>query len=387
MKALVLGIGLQGKAVLHDLERSPLVDEIMAADLEAEPVEAHIRRAGLRKTRAVAVDASDPSGLRDAIRRSGAGVVVCMLPPSLGHAVARAAVDEGVAFVSTSYAGPIAELDAEARERGVTVLPEMGFDPGIDLVLAALAVGELDQVVGLRSYGGGLPEPAACDNPLRYKITWTFEGVLRAYTRPARLLEDGRETRIPGTELFRPDHVHTLAIPGLGPMEAFPNGDAVRYAQAFGLGPELRHMGRYALRWPGHSAFWYPLVRLGFLDESPVEVDGALVSPRRFLVEHLSPRLQFQPDERDVAVLRVHAWGEREGRKHEVVYDLIDYRDLDTGLFAMNRTVGYTASIAAQMVMTGEISQAGVLSPVRDVPGHRLLEELRARGIRVVRRT
>ena len=89
-------------------------------------------------------------------------------------------------------------------------------------------------------------------------------------------------------------------------------------------------MGRYALRWPGHSAFWYPLVSLGFLDEDPVEVDGALVSPRRFLVEHLTPRLQFRPDERDVAVLRVHAWGEREGRKHEVVYDLIDYRDLDT---------------------------------------------------------
>ncbi len=387
MNALVLGIGLQGKAVLHDLDRSPRVSGITAADLAAEPVDEYVRAAGLRKVRVAAVDAADRDAVRKLIRASGARVVVCMLPPSLGYPVARAAVDEGVGFVSTSYAGAIAELDAEARERGVTVLPEMGFDPGIDLVLGALAVDELDRVEGLRSYGGGLPEPAACDNPLKYKITWTFEGVLRAYTRPARLLIDRQEVRIGGDEIFRPEHVHTVHIPELGELEAYPNGDAVRYAEVFGLGSGLRHMGRYALRWPGHCAFWYALVHLGFLDETPVEVDGALVAPRRFLVEHLTPRLQFRPHERDVAVLRVHAWGERAGRRHEVVYDLIDYRDLDTGLFAMNRTVGFTASIAAQMVLTGEIAGPGVLSPVRDVPRERLLDELRARGIRVVRRS
>ncbi len=387
MKALVLGIGLQGKAVIHDLERSPLVEEIIAADLAAEPVAEHIRRAGLRKTRPLAVDATDHDALRDAIRASGARVVVCMLPPALGYGVARAAVEAGVAFVSTSYAGPIAGLDREARERGVTVLPEMGLDPGIDLVLGALAVGELEGVEGLSSYGGGLPEPSACDNPLKYKITWTFDGVLRAYTRPARLLRDGREVRVPGTEIFRPDHVHTLEIPELGTLEAYPNGDAVGYARVFGLGPELRHMGRYALRWPGHCAFWYALVQLGFLDEDPVRVGGGLVSPRQFLVQHLTPRLQFRPGERDVVILRVHAWGRSKGRKRDVVYDLIDYRDLDTGLFAMNRTVGYTASIAAQMLLSGEIDGPGVLSPVRDVPAGRLIDELRARGIRVVRRT
>jgi saccharopine dehydrogenase-like NADP-dependent oxidoreductase len=34
MKALVLGIGLQGKAVVHDLDKSRLITEIIAADTD-----------------------------------------------------------------------------------------------------------------------------------------------------------------------------------------------------------------------------------------------------------------------------------------------------------------------------------------------------------------
>jgi saccharopine dehydrogenase-like NADP-dependent oxidoreductase len=67
----------------------------------------------------------------------------------------------------------------------------------------------------------------------------------------------------------------------------------------------------------------------------------------------------------------------------KVTYDLIDYRDLETGLFAMNRTVGFTASIGAQMILTGKITQAGVLSPVRHVPPREFIEELKARGMRI----
>ena len=67
----------------------------------------------------------------------------------------------------------------------------------------------------------------------------------------------------------------------------------------------------------------------------------------------------------------------------KVTYDLIDYRDLETGLFAMNRTVGFTASIGALMVLTGQITRAGVLSPVRHVPPHEFIEEVKARGIRI----
>ena len=34
---LVLGLGLQGRAVVHDLEKNPMVGEIIGADLQLVP--------------------------------------------------------------------------------------------------------------------------------------------------------------------------------------------------------------------------------------------------------------------------------------------------------------------------------------------------------------
>ena len=308
-------------------------------------------------------------------------------PPQFGYRLAQIALEFGIPFVSSSYAGEIAGLDGEARRRGVVILPEMGMDPGIDLILARAAIDELDTVYGLYSYGTGLPEPdCAGDNPLGYKITWTFEGVLKSYCRPARFLKDGEEVRLPGEDIFMEEHGHMVEMTGLGPLEAYPNGDAIHFIEAFDLGPGIRDMGRFALRYPGHRRFWLTMSRLGFLDDTPVTIDGASVSPRRFLVHHLTPRLQFGDRERDVAALRVKAWGVKDGRDVSVTHDLADYRDPDTGLFAMNRMVGFTTSIGVQMILSGVITTPGVLSPARHVPPGLFLEQLEARGMRGERR-
>jgi lysine 6-dehydrogenase len=387
VKALVLGMGLQGKAVVHDLERSEIVTAIVAADIEAEVANAYIGRKAYRKVQAVALDAQRPEGVDQLLRETRPQVLICMLPPDFQPAVARAAARAGVHYVSSSYTGALAELDGLARENGVTLLPEMGMDPGIDLILGRLAVDELDVVHGLRSYGAGLPEPAcAGDNPIRYKITWTFDGVLKAYMRPARLLQDGQEIAIPGGRIFRPEYGHSFEVPGVGVMDAYPNGDALRYVEVFGLGSELREMGRYAMRWPGHNPFWNAMAELGFLDETPERVGGVDLSPRRFVVEHLSPRLQFADGERDLVVIRVEAWGLKNRQPLRATYELVDYRDLATGFFAMNRTVGFTASIAAQLILSGRVRNTGLLNPAADLPAAAVVEELKKRGMTIERR-
>ena len=389
-KVLVLGVGLQGRAVVHDLMRCPEIGSVVAADVSREQVLESL--AGLVDARrgqveAVAVDASQEEALTALLEAERPDVVVCMLPPRLGPRAARLALRSGAHYVSTSYTGALSELDVLAREQGLAVLPEMGLDPGLDLVLCRLALDELDEVHGLEAYGGGIPEPAcADDNPLRYKVSWTFEGVLDAYVRTARRLVDGQEQLVERTEIFHPSVVSTEEVDGVGTLEAYPNGDALSYIEAFGLGTGLRDMGRYSLRWPGHCAFWYPLVQLGLLDEAPTVLCGGVgFPPRKLLAEHLGPRLQFRADERDLVVLRVRARGLTSGARREVVLDVVDFRDLETGFFAMNRTVGYTASIGAQMLLSGEIERRGVLSPTRDVPPGPLLEALETRGIIVTK--
>jgi len=389
MKIIVLGMGSQGKAVIHDLEVSSLITEIFAADIfvtenSLTEAEDYLAKRGYSKTRAIRLDVVNEKDLAGIFSRRGINAVICMLPIQLALTAARAALDAGIPFVSSNYTYDLSVLDDLAKEKKGIILPEMGLDPGIDLVLGRLAKDELDVVHGINSYGGGIPAPeCADDSPIKYKISWIFDRVLDVYVRDARLVKNGKLQIVPGNEIFREENVHEIEFPGIGAVEAYPNGDSERYVKIFGLGKELVEMGRFALRWPGHSKFWRTMVDLGLLDDSSVKVGNGDISPRAFLAKCLSPRLQFSSDQRDVALLRVEAWGLKDGRKVKVTYDMVDYRDLETGLFAMNRTVGFTSSIGALMILTGKITQTGVLSPVRHVPPREFIKEVEGRGMRI----
>jgi lysine 6-dehydrogenase len=384
MKAIVLGIGLQGKAVIHDLEQSELISEIIAADIDLSHTAQYLNRMGYSKTRALKLDVAQEQDLAKTFSGMDIRVVVCMLPIELALTAARAALEAAIPFVSSNYTYKLTELDALAKEQGGIILPEMGLDPGIDLVMGRLAVEKLDEVHGLYSYGGGIPAPeCAADSPIKYKISWIFDRVLAVYTREARLIKNGKLLVVPGNEIFHQENIHEIEFGGIGSIEAYPNGDAERYVEIFDLGQGLVEMGRFALRWPGHSRFWRKMVALGLLDDTPVKIGNAEISSRSFLTRCLTPRLQYRKDERDLALLRVEAWGLKDGRKVKVTYDLIDYRDLESGLFAMNRTVGFTSSIGAQMILSGRITQTGVLSPARHVPPDAFIHELEARGMHI----
>ncbi len=74
----------------------------------------------------------------------------------------------------------------------VTLLNEVGLDPGIDHMLAMELFeiiredgGRIDSYI---SYCGGLPAPEYADNPLRYKFSWSPRGVLTALLNPAKYL-------------------------------------------------------------------------------------------------------------------------------------------------------------------------------------------------------
>lgn len=58
MKAIVLGMGLQGKAVIHDLEQSDLISKIFAADINLDNAQAYLEQRGYTKTEVLKLDAS-----------------------------------------------------------------------------------------------------------------------------------------------------------------------------------------------------------------------------------------------------------------------------------------------------------------------------------------
>lgn len=383
MRYLVLGTGMQGRAAVHYLATRAEADVITAADRDTSAARGFADQQGYgSKVRWVSVDADDRVALR-ALVGGGHDVVIDLLPVPFIGVVAEAAIAAGVPLVNTFYPTPaLRALDPAAREKGVILLPELGMDPGIDLILLGDAARRFDRVTEVLSYGAGIPEPEAADTPIKYKISWTFEGVLRSYRRPARLVRDGQLVQIPDTGQFLPEHGHTIDVDGVGPLEAFPNGDALPYLDLLGIGPQhVRHAGRYALRYPGHSAFWRTMVGLHLLDDEPVIVDGIAVNRRRYLAAALEPHLQYAPGEKDLGILRVDVAGVRGGAPSRIVHEVIDRLDTRTGLSAMSRLVGFTASIGARMIARGDIAGAGLLSPLTDVPFAPLMDALAACGI------
>lgn len=385
MRVLLLGVGLQGRAALTDLVRSPDVAQIVAVDQAIDRLARFVDTLETTKVECVQADASDPDELSGLLSRD-VDLAIELLPSAFQTTVVTAAVEHGAHVVSTTYDDGLSALDADARDADVTVMPECGLDPGLDLVLCRLAIEALDEVHELNSYGAGIPERSAAHNPLGYKISWNFDDVLKAYNRPARLLRDGHVIDVEADELLAPAHVHTVQIDGVGELEAFANADALAYAHRFGIRDDLRSTGRYSMRWPGHCALMHALVQMGFLSDEPVDVEGTPIVPRVVLRDLVGPQMQYGPEERDLAILRVEARGRRDGAETSVVYELVDRRDLTTGLLAMNRTVGFTVSVVAQMILRGEIDSRGVRSPTSDVPGEALLTELETRGVSVRQR-
>lgn len=382
MNILLLGVGLQGRAALHDLVHSPDVTHVIAADADHDGLLTYVRTLESDKVTPIRMDARDPAQLAAAMAQVDA--VIELLPTGFHALTARVAIEQGIHWINASYPGPDVQALAEAAEAaGVALLPECGLDPGIDLLLTAQVLRELDEVHEFYSYGSGVPEPAAANNPLGYKISWTFDGVLGGYRRSGRIVKDGRVTPFSDREQF--EQIHIISVADLGEMEAYPNGDVVPYLEILGITSTVREAARYTTRWPGHVEFWKKLVDLGFLDTEPIEVEGVTVTPRSFVRDLLAPQLQYADDERDVAFLRIDATGVKDGEPRRVVYEIVDYRDLETGLLAMQRTVGFTASIGAQMLVRGDIDSTGLLSPLTDMPAEHALEALSARGIHVRR--
>jgi len=381
MKIAVLGgLGLQGKAALLDLARSSRVREIVCADVSLKAWDRLAAITDVSKIKPVQVEGSSKQALV-ALLKEDFDAVIDLLPLPFMINAFEAALETRVPLVSTNYGKPIQHLHEAAKTAGISFMPECGLDPGIDLVICGHAVRQFDELHVLNSYCGGIPEKNACTNPLNYKISWNFDMVLRSQKRASVFIKTGERLELPAEQQHETDMIHTIRFPGLGEMEAVPNGDVVFYTDLLGVTPGIRDAGRYALRWPGWCAFWRPLKRLGLLSDEPLPGLDCAVTPHQFMVKLLEPQLQYANDEKDVVAMYNVFSGLKDGRSKTIKTSLVIERELKSGLYGMSLGVGFPASIVAQMIASGEIATKGVLNPALDVPYAPFMAALAQRGI------
>ena len=394
-----LGYGKMGKAVLDDLLKTAVFDELIVADAGPN-FQSEIARITDPRVRAVRLNVDDWQALLALIR--GAEVVIELLPIRFTMQVAQAAVEAGTHLVSSVFivdwsvqdpAGvrrqqeQMAEIDRKAKEKGLTVLKEFGMDPGLDLIVAAKTLHQLDTVHVLYTYGAGFPEHRLANaNPIGYKFTWSIVDTMYSYAIPGRIIKNAKPQEILADGMFVPGNFHMLELKEMGgPLECFVSGDGESLAKLFpSIAGSATSLGRFICRRPGHAAFWEKMVKCGFTRSEPVEVDGVKVIPAEFCAALLGsqPQFHYGPGERDMALIRADARGTKNGRPTRVVGQIVDYRDLETGYTAMQRTVALPMSIGAQMIASGKLCKRGIIGPT-EVPLEPFLAELRTRGLKI----
>ena len=377
MRMLVLGAGLQGSACAYDLLQNPDVKEVRLADIDVGHIADFLGPYSGTRLIPTPLDVRDRPAVLALMRESDA--VMSAIPYYFNLEMAKLAVEAGTNFCdlggNTEIVFQQKQLDAKAREKNITVIPDCGLAPGMVNILAQHGIEQLDRVRSVKIFVGGLPQHP--EPPLNYQIVYSLEGVLDYYTTLSWVLREGKRTQVKAlserekVEFPRP----------VGELEAFHTAGGLS-TMAFRYEGKIPTMEYKTLRYPGHAHIMEAIRELGLLDTTPVDVKATRVVPRELFVSTVGPRLT-KPKGRDLVALRVVVEGTKDGKAKRIGWELLDYYDEARGISAMMRTTGYSLSITGQMQACGEIHPAGVHTPDECVPAEKYVAELEKRGIHI----
>ncbi|XP_034939038.1 alpha-aminoadipic semialdehyde synthase, mitochondrial [Chelonus insularis] len=370
-----------------------------------------------------------------------ANVAVSLLPYDLHHVIAKTCIETKTHLVTASYLNDkIRALHDEAENAGITILNEIGLDPGVDHLLALECFDDVKQAGGkiesFISWCGGLPAPECSDNPLRYKFSWSPRGALLNTLSPAKYYHNGQVVEIAGGGDLMSAVQGLDFLPGFA-LEGFPNRDSTVYKDLYGI-HNANTILRGTLRFEGFSETVQALQYLGLIDPNPhpslhpngpditwrtlicnllglmndnifyenlkrkliervnsedkaqaIEQLGLLAeesvvklnTPLDTLTHYLSKRLYYDKNERDLIILRHDIrvlWPDNKVEDKGI--NLVIYGDPE-GHSAMSRTVGYPTAIATKMILDGEIQQKGVILPFTPDIYRPILSRLKSEGI------
>lgn len=355
MQITVLGAGMVGSAIARKLAEDGRF-QLTAADRSPQALAELERRAPVRT---VCLDLSASENI-DQLAAS-ADLVISAVPGFMGFKTLQTVIEAGKNVVDISFFEQDAfDLDALARSQGVTAVVDCGVAPGLSNIIAGYARTQLDQIDLIDIAVGGLPQ--ARHWPFEYKAVFSPIDVIEIYTRPAWLVENGREVVRPALS-----GLEMIDFPGVGTLEAF-NTDGLRTLRRTLAAPNMRER---TLRYPGHANLMRVFRESGFFGDEAIDVRGQAVRPIDLTSRLLFEQWRLGKGDADVTVFQTVIEGRKGGQRLRLSYDMVDRFDQATQTSSMARTTGYTCAAVACQVLEGRYTQKGICAPedVGQTPG------------------
>jgi lysine 6-dehydrogenase len=357
MKVLVIGAGLMGRGATYDLVRNDAVEQVIVADINSEAANSLAKDMG-DKAVAETVDATKKSQLVKAFSKADSVISAVSYTVNVLHT--EVAIETGTHLCDLGgnkfVVDKQIEMHDQAKEAGITVVPDCGLAPGMVSVLAREGIEYLDKV-----------------------LIFSVEGLINEYVEPCVAIRNGKiveeEPLIGFEEITFPEP--------FGKLEAFNTSGGTSTLPETYLG-KVNELDYKTIRYPGHGHKMWTLMKLGLMDSENLDVDGTSIPPRRVLETLLEKNLP--PSGKDVTLIRVMVDGWKGTESRKVEYQVIDYFDEETGLTSMMRTTAFPATVTAIMSANGTIKGRGVLTPERCIPPKEFIDELRKRGIEITHR-
>ncbi len=375
MKYLVLGSGRMGYAVAYDLLRSPKVTKVVITDIDEQRVKLLTAKLADSKIVPAVLDVNNQievAQLMDEI-----DVAISCVGYQYNYELAKIALSTHTHFVDLGGNEDVVKrefaLDEVARDVGVTIIPDLGLAPGLVSMLAVSAAESLDEVYDIRLRVGGLPVDREC-HPFGYAQVFSIDGLINEYYENCTVIRDGQVMVRPSLS----DIEELEFAQPFGLMEAFNTSGGISTLPQTYQG-KVQHLDYKTIRYPGHALQINALKDAGLMDKEVIDVAGIKIAPRQLLHKLLSDRLP--KDEPDVVLMRVIVTGLRDKKPLQLVWDCIDYADQAVNLSAMMRMTAFPASIVAQLIARGDISERGVLRQELAVPTRLFLAEMASRGV------
>jgi len=332
-KVIVLGAGLIGKPLAHDLANEPDF-EVSIADISWPKLES-IDHPQISKHH---TDLGQKLELQKVIKEFD--FVVNAMPGFMGYETLQSIIEAGKDCVDIAfYPEDVLKLKALADQKGVRVISDIGVAPGMSNLLSGYAVSQLDEVDTIDIFVGGLPKVRTL--PWEYKAVFSPSDVIEEYTRPARLVENGKiVVKEPLTE------IETLDFDRVGTLEAF-NSDGLR-SLMFTL--KAKNMREKTLRYPGYANKIKLLADNGFFSNKKIDLHGTQVAPLDMTSKILFDQWKLHPGEEDITVMKIVVEGTGNKKSMRYTFDLYDEYDAQSQTHSMARTTAYTASMAVRLL-------------------------------------
>jgi lysine 6-dehydrogenase len=343
---LIIGAGLMGRAAAYFFQHHPegpfhtlLVDHDekvldSASQFLADGKYVHVGHLDVTRS--------------ESLIRALTGVKVCLscVPYFLNPAIAKTCIQLGVSFVdlggNPGVTDKILDMDEAARTRGVTMVPDTGFSPGLLNLVVWELVNRFKKCEEVRIWAGGLPQVPT--GPLNYTQFFSIHGLVNEYFEDARELRNGKMNTIPSLS-----ELETIEFEGYGKFEAFvTSGGSSTLPKT--LAGKVQNLSYKTMRYPGHMAILQSLRDLGLAEDTKYVFDGCSVSPRRMLVRVLEAKLPKQVP--DMVLLRAVAKGD--SGKIEKIEQVVKYNEISK-LSAMEQLVGFPSAAIALAIYQGKI--------------------------------